>query len=412
MSIAANKITINEALLYLALLAYPALVLTVKGGMNTAFAVIALVSIYLIATSSIPFRVMMADRTTKLFTWAMASGALGIAINQIYYQQFDPHPFDSELRFVLAILIFVALKHSNARFTTVLEYAFPLGVLTALLYTQLNFAGQGRLRTEFLDSIHLGGIAMLLGFLSLYSINWLRKDPVPLLALKLLGFAAGIYMVIQSGTRGAWLALPVLLFLWFATLKNRIISIPKVLVLIIIVCLASYSFIKIVHVRVGAAITQITDYANGKKESPTASRLELWKASFLLFKENPVLGIRPDSINAELTALRDAGAINDTTLYVGKGEMHSEIAARVAKYGLFGLIATLAVVLVPGWLFYRALRSREPAVSGSAKMGLCVVVSFFILGLTVENYNIKMVAAFYSLTVAVMLAATQERAAT
>jgi len=409
MSIAANKITINEAVLSLVLLAYPALALTVKGGMNTAFAVIALASIYLIATSVIPFRVMMADRTARIFALAMSSGALGIMVNQLYYQEFFPNPFDSELRFVLAILIFMALRQANARIFTLLEYAFPLGVLAALLYTQITFTGHGRLRTEFLNSIHVGGIALVLGFLSLYSINWLRKDALPTLALKLTGFAAGIYMVIQSGTRGAWLALPFLLFIGFATMKNKIISIKAAVALIVVLCIAAYSFVDIIHLRTSIAFKQVVAYASDKTSGATGSRLDLWKASFHLLKENPIIGIKPGSIDSALTELRDAGVISEQALYVGKAEMHSEVAARLAKYGLMGLIAVLAVSLVPGWLFYRALRTSEPRAVGAARMGLCVVTAFFIFGLTLENYNIKMVAAFYSLTVAVLLSAAMPK---
>jgi O-antigen ligase len=128
-----------------------------------------------------------------------------------------------------------------------------------------------------------------------------------------------------------------------------------------------------------------------------------------MLKENPVLGIEPGSIDARLTELRDKKVINDWVLYVGKAEMHSEMAARMAKYGLLGIISALAVCFVPGWLFYRALRSANHGATVAARMGLGVVTAFFIFGLTLENYNIKMVAAFYSLTVAVLLAASYRK---
>jgi O-antigen ligase len=39
-------------------------------------------------------------------------------------------------------------------------------------------------------------------------------------------------------------------------------------------------------------------------------------------------------------------------------------------------------------------------------MGMCLTLGFFVFGLSVETFNLKMTAAFYSLTVAVLLAAT------
>ena len=38
-------------------------------------------------------------------------------------------------------------------------------------------------------------------------------------------------------------------------------------------------------------------------------------------------------------------------------------------------------------------------------MGMCVTLGFFVFGLTVETFNLKMTAAFYSTTIAVLLAA-------
>jgi O-antigen ligase len=37
-------------------------------------------------------------------------------------------------------------------------------------------------------------------------------------------------------------------------------------------------------------------------------------------------------------------------------------------------------------------------------MGICVTLGFFVFGLTVETFDLKMTAAFYSLTVAALLA--------
>ena len=39
-------------------------------------------------------------------------------------------------------------------------------------------------------------------------------------------------------------------------------------------------------------------------------------------------------------------------------------------------------------------------------MGMSVTLGFFVFGLTVETFDLKMTAAFYSLTVAVLLAIT------
>lgn len=42
-------------------------------------------------------------------------------------------------------------------------------------------------------------------------------------------------------------------------------------------------------------------------------------------------------------------------------------------------------------------------------MGICLVEGFFIFGLTVEIFNLKMIISFYFLIVAVLLAAATHK---
>lgn len=384
--------------LLISLLSYPFLALPVKGGMNAAFVVATLLSIGLLAYVKTPFQTILCDRTNQLFALAMSAGALAILANQTYYQQFDPHPFDAELRFILTIFIFLALRYSDLPIARFLEYSFPLGVLATLLIEQISLTSNERLRTEFLDSIHVGGIAMMLGFLSLYSINWLGKDHKYLLTLKLFGFAAGIYLAIESGSRGVWIAIPVLFLFWYSTLKSKPFSIKTAFAITLIACLVSYAVIDMVRQRVDLAFSNYASYSNGHIDNGTAARLELWKVSIQLAKDSPSVGIQPGSLNSKLTAMRDAGTINNLVLDEGMAEMHSEIAARMAKYGMLGLVMALASVVILGWLSYKPMKKENQMARGAAQMGMCLVVGFFIFGLTVEVFNIKMVAAFYGLT--------------
>jgi O-antigen ligase len=408
-----GRLSIFELVLCFALLAYPALLFAVKGGMNSAYAIITLVSLFLLLTPAEHAREVATDRTARLFALAMASGALAILVNQFYFLQFDAHPFDSELRFLAAIPVFLALRRMGNRIYAFLEYAFPLGVLSALAVAavsshqaSLELTNVVRVRSSFMDSIHFGELALMLGFLSLFSINWLRDDPRHLFLLKLTGFAAGLYLAIQSGTRGSWVAVPVLLMLWYACFNGRkVISAKLAILLVSLFCLFSYFFVDMVQRRVDLVFKNLAAYSQGKVNNGTAARLELWKVSFLLLKEHPTAGIEAGSLAGELTKLRDSGIINDRVLREGIAEMHSEIAARMAKYGLFGLLSALSVYFVPMWLFARSAKSGNRLESGAGKMGVCLTLGFFVFGLTVETFNIKMVAAFYGLTVGILLAA-------
>ena len=48
------------------------------------------------------------------------------------------------------------------------------------------------------------------------SINWDRKDGAAVIALKVLSLFAGVWISIQSGSRGGWIAIPVVAVIWAA----------------------------------------------------------------------------------------------------------------------------------------------------------------------------------------------------
>ena len=89
---------------------------------------------------------------------------------------------------------------------------------------------------------------------------------------------------------------------------------------------------------------------------------------------------------------------------LGKGEVHNDLLSKAVALGSFGLCALLAVYLVPLRLFWRATRlSAEQRHYGI--LGIVFVSGCFVFGLTVEFLNLTLATAFYSLTVAILLAA-------
>lgn len=399
-----KKMPVAEIIALGAVFAYPALTLTVQGGVNTAMAVIFLAAMFILFTHGRKFREHFSDPASRLFAAAMASGAVAILVNQIAYQHFDPKPFDSELRFLLAIFIFAALRTIRQRLAVVIELAIPIGALVTLLVLAIRYEQNVRLRTDFLDAIHVGEISMLLGFLSLLSINWLRKDGRYMLMLKLVAFLASIYIVIRTGTRGVWLVIPLLLLFGYATQNWRPVSIKTALAVVIGLCVAAYFSVGIVQKRVDLALSNFESYRAGKVENGTAARIELWRVAISLAMRYPVAGIEQGKLPEKLQRMRDAGEINDLVLENGKAEMHSEIAARMAKYGGAGLLSAILVLTIPYWMFLRRMNYRDRLAKGAARMGVMLMLSLFLFGLTVEIFNIKMLAAFYALTISLLMA--------
>lgn len=391
------------------LMSYPFLSMAVKGGMNAAFLILIGLSCYEIFRFKRAGMKSGSDRNMTAFAIAMCLPTIALVGNQFALQSFDAHPYDSSLRFMLAIPVYAALRKTSIALPSVLEIAFPVGALTSVVVTILSAGSGERAANYFLSPIHFGDMALILGFLSLFAINWNSPDPFWRVALKLLGLGGGIFVAVMSGTRGAWLAIPVLALLWmyFVNRERRRINPFLGIAVLVLACLASYFFVTIVQMRVDRAFANLTSYLGGNVDSGTAARIELWKASFIMFTEHPLFGVGQEGFKQMLAILHDRGIIDEMVMIEGNAEAHSEIAGNLARYGLVGLISILSLYLVPAYLFLTSRDSDCATIRRSARMGICFTLAFFIFGLTVEIFNIKMVASFYALTVAVLLASTR-----
>lgn len=399
----------------LVLLTYPALLLTVKGSMGVLFGILLIIS----AIHLVRIRKTLAmphwDSYSIPFALAMASPVAAIFLSQAYHGKFDSFYYDGASRFLLAVPIFLALRQTNIRVITVLQYGIPLGTLVGLAMLKIHpFDWGGRYTTSnFFNLIHFSDTALILGFLSLFSINWERKDHPLVLALKLCGFMAGIYMSIQSGERGGWVAMPALLLIWIAAhSKVKLwlklgIAIPVILGAVWL----SYSMLEVIHSRIDSIFSDIASYANGNKDTSIGLRFQLYLAAIHLFAEHPIFGIAPGEFGHAMSALAASGMITPYAALMGTAEVHNEILQKCAETGLFGLLSILSVYLVPIFIFWQSTKSTGPSVRIASFMGICLVIGFFIFGLTVEIFDLKMTTTFFAFTLAILMAAaTQHKA--
>jgi O-antigen ligase len=407
---AINNLFINRIVMLL-LLSYPVLLLTVQGGMNGLYFLLIIASfVYLFLTRK-STATSLWDGYSIAFAIAMASPILAVLFSQAYHETFTAPPFDGPSRFLLAIPIYLALRQVEMGGITLLQYAFPLGALSALLLALVTNRVYYNDTINYVNHIHFGDLALMLGFLSLFSINWSSRDRAPVLALKVCGLLAGLYLSVQSGARGGWATVPVLMLIWWQS-HNPTISWSKLVAAILTIALAAaiaYTLVGTVQNRLDMIYQDLADFHQGNKDTSIGIRLQLWQAACYLFAEHPVFGVGPDGFAQMMGTLSESGMITPTAAYFGRGEVHNEILARTANLGIFGLLSILSVYAVPLIIFIRSTRSSFAQARTAAFMGICLVTGFFIFGLTVEIFNLKMTSAFYGLTVAVLLAAATHK---
>lgn len=394
-----------EAVAALLLILYPSLMLAVKGGMNGAFLFLFLLSAGVLAFRPKTMQKVEWDREVTLYLIAMAALPLAIFLSQSYHHHYSGHPYDAASRFLLAVPVFMLLRRMRFDLVAMVQYGFPIAAIAGCLMAR--DLGAGRFGISTLDLIHFGDFELILGVLSVLTLNWTGRDAFFVRALKIIGFAAGIYASFISGSRGGWVALPVFLmiFIYFRFGKISFKAIMSASLMLIVTGFIVFTTNKEFHHRVDELAGNMSAFQQGNRDTSLGIRLQLFKAAAVIFAQHPVFGVGPEGFALEMEPMQKAGEITSLAAELGKGEVHNELLSKAAGLGIFGLIAILSIYLVPLRIFYHVTRSASVQVRQSGILGLVFVSGFIVFGLTTETLNLTMAAAFYSLTVAVLLAA-------
>ena len=394
----------------LLLLIYPAMMLAIKGGMNGVFSIMLLLALAVWLVRPIGMHSTIWRQEWAIYAAAMFAMPVAIFISQSFHQNYSAHPYDAASRYFLAIPVFLLLQRFPPNFFSVLQFAFPVAAITGFLMAKdLGDAASasGRFGISTLDLIHFGNFEMMLGILSLFSIDWFGRDQAMLRILKLTGFIAGLAASFASGSRGGWLAIPVFIaiFIYFRTSRIFPRMIVSTVIAVILTFTLLYSLNTSFHQRVKELTADVATFNQGNRDTSTGIRWQLYKAAMDVFSRHPVFGVGPEGFALEMLPMMEAGKITADAAELGRGEIHNDILSKAAGMGVFGLTAILAIYFVPFLLFWRAAKSALERVRRAGILGLTFVSGFFVFGLTADTLNITMATAFYSFTVAVLLAA-------
>ncbi len=388
----------------LLLLIYPTLMLTVKGGMNGAFLLMLLLTFAVWVARPAGLNTVKWQYEWKAYFVAMFAMSAAIFISQSYHHNYGGHPHDAASRYWLAIPVFLLLHRLRLNIFTVMQFAFPVAAITGLLLAK-DLGGRSGIGT--LDLIRFGNFELILGVLSLFSIDWFGRDRLLLRILKILGFAAGLAASLASGSRGGWLAIPVFIaiFFYFRMIRISLKTVAASLMAAILAITIAYTGSATFHRRVNELASDVASFSQGNRDTSIGIRWQLYKAAVDVFSRHPIFGVGPEGFALEMKPMMEAGKITPAAAELGRGEVHSDILSKATGMGVFGLLAILAIYFVPFRLFWQATKSTSGQVKRAGLLGITFVSGFIVFGLTVEVLNLTMSTAFYSFTVAVLLAA-------
>lgn len=392
-----------EKVAALLLLVYPTFMLVVKHGMNGVFLFMLLLTFAVWVARPTGISAVVWRREWTIYALAMAAMSVAILVSQTANQSNTVRFHDAATRYWLSIPVLLLLHRLRPNALTVLQFAFPAAAIIGFLLAK--DAG-GRSGVVTLDVIRFGNYELLLGVMSLLSIDWFGRDNFLLRTLKILGFAAGLTASLASGSRGGWLAIPVFvaIFIYFKTSKISPRMVLSALAGTALITALLYMASPPFHQRVNQLANDVAEFNQGNPDTSTGIRWQLYKAAVDVISRHPIFGVGPAGFALEMKPMMEAGKITPAAAGLGRGEVHNDILCKTAGMGVFGLIAMLAIYFVPFSLFWKATKSSFGQVKRAGQLGITFVSGIIVFGLTAECLNLTLATAFYSFTVAALLA--------
>jgi O-antigen ligase len=129
------------------------------------------------------------------------------------------------------------------------------------------------------------------------------------------------------------------------------------------------------------------------------------RVGLYLMLENPLSGLK-DGVMPALDTIASIKPFYTEELQtvITEAGIHLEILAQGVRSGIFGLISSFALFLVPGFIFWKKLKHPQPAVRSAAMIGLVLVLGLFTAGLTIQVLNLKYTSSFYALMITALAA--------
>lgn len=300
--------------------------------------------------------------------------------------QLSGNGYDKILRFALAIPAFYLIRWTKPT----LHWAWAglsLGSIGAggFAFYQKFFLHLDRPQ-GFLHPIQFGNLSMLMGLFCIAGLAWAvslpqtqsRRGYVLLLSL---GAVAGILGSLLSGSRGGWVGLPFVFLVLFRSYHGFFKWRTKLVVLGLLVAsvVAIYSLPQLpVQHRVKQAISDIQQYRQGNSQTSLGARFEMWHAAVKLVEAKPLLGWGKADYQEAMQDLVDQKKADP--LVATFTHTHNEILDQAVKHGVLGLIALLALYLVPIWYFAAYLKHPHLPLRAIAVAGTLLPVAYIDFG--------------------------------
>jgi len=265
--------------------------------------------------------------------------------------------------------------------------------------------------------IIFGDLALIMGAMALAGWGWFKAQANWQVVLPVAALGSGVLASMLSQSRGGWIAVPFLIsiFIWYISAYTSKMKMAIGILLIMGLFFVAYQVPQTgMEYRANTTVDNIRTYMNADNKSvivgtSVSSRFEMWKASWNIFIEHPVLGVGWGKYQENVIEQAEQGkrVLLEGNLDPGNfNHPHNQFLSALASGGVVGFIAVILLFLIPARFFYKACKSAEynAEVRRLALAGLVFVVGFAIFNLSESFLERSRTVSFFVFYLAVFMA--------
>ena len=225
-------------------------------------------------------------------------------------------------------------------------------------------------------------------------------------ALLIAFIMLAVLSILLSTSRTAWLGMTVtsIILTYLYAGKKRIFFLT--LAAVLAACLLAYQYVPLVHDRMDAGFTDISQYAAGIRQTSMGLRFLMWKASTAMFLSSPLFGVGTGDYVVTMHHYIASGAYPASLMQFN--QPHNMYLFSLATNGLAGLCALLFVF----YSIFKCARTRmrmDRRAGFLAFIALATGIHFMVGGLTDSFFNIQILRTAFAFLIGVSIRAMNDR---
>ena len=326
-----------------------------------------------------------------------------IAMN-IWWFDSNLKNLDTPSRLILVLPIFFYIRKSNINFNwfigSVVIAAFAISINQIIFKTNDIWLYSFQTGTG-----NMTLYASILGLMCLFFINS-NKSTVLNLVFALVAILS-IVASFLGGGRGVWLsAVFSLMVIMFVNPLNwskgaRALPILGIVSMLVVAYLTPQTGVK---VRIDNAVTNVISWEeSGLSNTSGGSRLEMWKTSYEIIKENPMIGVGKGSYKEHVQVLVNQGGVSK---FIARFDHpHNEYIANFLELGIVGFLALILVLISPISYFLNTIKHHafDQQERVLAVVGLILVLHYSFYSLTAGVFSHQSTTLFYSVFLVIII---------